>query len=161
MLSVRRSSSEASVTSLIYSSRLFSAPEVGLNRQAAKPNVLAMTTLSRKGASASPTSSSFLYGPEPRLYQITRHLFRRARADCTHSSASLQALARERRSPGLAQACDQNAGRISPPRIRSSSSTAWRSASTAAHFARDCSVGGTMSGTMIVIAPAAWAAVTP
>ena len=50
---------------------------------------------------------------------------------------------------------------LKSPRIRSISATSWRSDTTAAHRARDWSVGVTMSGTMIVMAPAAWAAVTP
>jgi AcrR family transcriptional regulator len=51
--------------------------------------------------------------------------------------------------------------RSNAPQVRNISSTAPRSDTTAAHRARDSSVGVTMSGTMIVIAPAAWAAVTP
>jgi hypothetical protein len=51
--------------------------------------------------------------------------------------------------------------RPNPARSRSIASTAFRSGSTAAHFARVSSVGGVMSGTMMVIAPAAWEAATP
>jgi hypothetical protein len=51
--------------------------------------------------------------------------------------------------------------RKNAPRSRSIASTSPRSGSTAAHFARVSSVGGAMSGTMMVIAPAAWEAVTP
>src|SRR5438067_7188866 len=63
MTSVLRRLSEASATRLMCSGRLstpFKAPVLGSNL---KPNLVAITTLSRYGARASPTSSSFANGP--------------------------------------------------------------------------------------------------
>src|SRR5207245_9810002 len=64
MTSVLSRLSEPSATSLMCSGRLLRAvhlpPSSGLG---AKPNLVAMTTRSRNGASASPTSSSLVKGP--------------------------------------------------------------------------------------------------
>src|SRR5271155_3358609 len=70
MTSVLRRLSDASATSLTCSGRLFWAvqrvfragPPLGSGLQ---PNLVAITTWSRSGASASPTSSSFVKGPYP------------------------------------------------------------------------------------------------
>jgi hypothetical protein len=61
MRSVFSRFSEASVTSRIWAGRLFRprAPLAGN----VNPNFVAMTTRSRTGASASPSSSSFVNGP--------------------------------------------------------------------------------------------------
>ena len=59
MVSIFSRFSEASATSRMCAGRLFrprGSPNV-------KPNFVAMTTRSRTGASASPSSSSFVYGP--------------------------------------------------------------------------------------------------
>src|SRR2546422_1609297 len=58
MRSVLSRFNEPSTTLLMCSGRLFRPPA-----SRSKPNLLAMTTLSRKGASASPTSSSLVNGP--------------------------------------------------------------------------------------------------
>src|SRR6266536_4322661 len=55
-------SSELSTTSLMCSGRLLS-PRCCPSESNAKPNLVAITTSSRTGASASPTSSSFANGP--------------------------------------------------------------------------------------------------
>src|SRR5665213_2294730 len=64
MVSVRRRLSDASTTCWMWPGRLLVALHLPpLLGSASKPNLVAMTTLSRKGARASPTSSSFTKGP--------------------------------------------------------------------------------------------------
>src|SRR5206468_1166556 len=64
MTSVLSRLSEPSAASLMCSGRLFRALHLGPPLgSGAKPNFVAITTCSRSGASASPTSSSFVYGP--------------------------------------------------------------------------------------------------
>src|SRR5438105_10518908 len=64
MTSVLSRLSEPSAASLMCSGRLFRALHLGPPLgSGAKPNFVAITTCSRNGARASPTSSSFVYGP--------------------------------------------------------------------------------------------------
>ena len=58
-MSVRRRFSEPSTAVRICCQLLSIAPPPWMSR----PNLVAMTTRSRMGSSASPTTSSFLYGP--------------------------------------------------------------------------------------------------
>ena len=60
-MSVRSRFSEASTVRLIVSGRLSRPPRSC--RSKSKPNFVAITTSSRTGSSASPTSSSFANGP--------------------------------------------------------------------------------------------------
>src|SRR3984893_12687904 len=63
MVSVLRRLSEASATSLMCTGRLSSPACLPVCGSILNPNLVAITTCSRKGARASPTSSSFVYGP--------------------------------------------------------------------------------------------------
>ena len=70
MRSVRRRLSEPSTTFLMWSGRLLRPPA-----SMSKPNLLAMRTLSRKGASASPASSSLVCGPYTSAVSKNVHAF--------------------------------------------------------------------------------------
>jgi len=63
MRSVFRRLSDASATFLMCSGRLLSPRCAPVSASMSKPNFVAMTTRSRNGASASPTTVSFVNGP--------------------------------------------------------------------------------------------------
>jgi hypothetical protein len=63
MRSVRRRCNEASTALRMWSGRLLRARRAGFCGSISNPNLVAITTRSRTGASASPTSSSLVNGP--------------------------------------------------------------------------------------------------